>query len=754
MQRINAAAQREKDFLAEAANAEAVYGESESYRLKGEVLDPLAEFNILHSNVETIVPAIFNSQPVPDIRRRYTTAGEEPKPPQPQQEGMPPDPMEMQKFQMELMQYQQAEAQDEAAQDLGSLLESGIEHQTDDNKLEMEVEHVAQDSFLSGRGLLWIEFNAKTEGDQISGESIDFQAISFRDFRMGKAKRWKDVPWVAVRYCIPRKDHEKEYGDDVLLSAQSKAYDGPAQSIVTDADTQKDDDIYIWNVWDKNKREVIRVRESDCRVLKKIPDPLKLSGFFPMPEPVQPIRLTGEMTPVVPYTVYRKLAQELDLATKRINAIMNGLKVRGLIAGNAQQIVRLSEADDNEIVVVEDIETLAQTGGLEKAVLWWPIEQAVAVLQQLYVQRNEIKAAIYEITGISDIVRGASNSGETATAQQIKTQWGSLRIQKMQRLIQRCVRDTFVIMTEILMKHFSPETLQLMTGQQITPEMQALMQSPNTMVSYRIDVETDSTISADLTRQKQEIAEFVQGSAQYFQAVGPMAMQVPEAAKPLMQVYGSFARLYNLGKQSEDAIDNLIKIAENMGEQAQNQQPPPDPKAEQTKLEMAQSAEKHQQDSQQSAQEHAQKMEQSAAEFAMKQADDARKQTEHQMRMQDIETNRLNTVADRFTASQDRDMKNSQEAKRFEMDTAMHNRDLSDRDAEAKAKRIEAGLEDPDVKLTEMMADGFQQLGQLVAQSSQKTSEQIAQLEKVVSAPNELVRDNNGRPVGSRKVLN
>src|SRR5689334_10585570 len=29
------------------------------------------KFNILHSNVETIVPALYNSSPIPDVRRRF-----------------------------------------------------------------------------------------------------------------------------------------------------------------------------------------------------------------------------------------------------------------------------------------------------------------------------------------------------------------------------------------------------------------------------------------------------------------------------------------------------------------------------------------------------------------------------------------------------------------------------------------------------------------------------------------------------------
>ncbi|MGF2227201.1 hypothetical protein ACQT3V_13095 [Brucella sp. NF 2653] len=221
------------------------------------------------------------------------------------------------------------------------------------------------------------------------------------------------------------------------------------------------------------------------------------------------------MTPVCPFTVYKKLADELDLCTKRINAIMKGLKVRGIILGSAEDIKRLADAGDNELIPVSDVEQIVQTAGLEKAIAWWPIQQAIAVLQQLYQQRGEIKAAIYEITGISDIVRGASNANETLGAQQIKTQWGSLRIQKMQRMIERLVRDIFGMMADIIITKFSPETLQEMTGIEITPDIMQLMSQPVSS-SYRVDVESDSTVKADMSRIKGEMSEFLQGTAQFF----------------------------------------------------------------------------------------------------------------------------------------------------------------------------------------------------------------------------------------------
>ena len=344
------------------------------------------------------------------------------------------------------------------------------------------------------------------------------------------------------------------------------------------------------------------------------------------------------MTPVCPFVIYKKLADELDLCTKRINKIMKGLKVRALVAGSASKVIDLSTADDNEIIVDSDLEGLAQIG-LDKAVLWWPVDQAVKVLQQLYAQREEVKAAIYEITGISDIVRGASNANETLGAQEIKTKWGALRIQKMQRMIERQVRDLFSLMAEILTSgKFSEKTLQAMTGIEFTDGMRQLM-SQHVLTSYRVDIESDSTVRADLTHEKAEMSEFLQGTAQYFAAMQPLVQAEPQMAKPVAEIYSSFASVYNLGKQAEDALDEMVELAKKAPQQER-----PNPEAEKAQAEMK-------------AKEQEGVLKQQAHEQTMTQG-----QQKHAMEMQKMQMEQQNSVADRQAQAADRQAQQQQTA--------------------------------------------------------------------------------------------
>jgi hypothetical protein len=58
---------------------------------------------------------------------------------------------------------------------------------------------------------------------------------------------------------------------------------------------------------------------------------------------------------------------------------------------------------------------------------------AAAVLKELYAQRDQLVQAIYEISGISDVLRGSTDAQETLGAQQIKANFGSLRLKERQK---------------------------------------------------------------------------------------------------------------------------------------------------------------------------------------------------------------------------------------------------------------------------------------------------------------------------------
>lgn len=619
--RIEEAATLEKTWMDDANVAVVAYTGEKGRSESSQAGDGIAyDFNMAYANVETIVPAIINSPPAPDIRRRF---GDD----------------------------------DPVAKDVSEIIERAIRVQVDDSKLQVEMEAMAQDAFLAGRGVIRLRFMSDAEGgettdeelaehlddepagrvvakaidinevdgpeveavepgERVAGERIAFEAVSWRDYRHGPAKRWDQRPWEAFRHSLSKEDCD-DFADVALVSSQW----GEGDEAV-DGDDDKDRE--VWEIWDKKTKTVLFVRAGDGMVIKKVSDPLGLSNFFCIATPVQAIEVTGRLMPVNPFSIYRKLADELDRTTKRISVLTKQLKMKGWYAVSATDLQAMLDADDNEFVPIQDAEIWARNGGLQNAILFWPVERLAAVLMQLYQVRDQTKQAIYEITGISDIVRGASIANETATAQNIKSQWGSLRIQKMQRMMERAARDLFVMMSEVIPAKFSMETLQQMTQVQILPseqEQQAVMppQAPpippgappeaqqqvqqaqqqaqaaeqarqqkiqhlmqvqallrqKVTSFYRIDVETDSTVKADLTRQKTEATGFMQAASGYFAAVGPLVQQGSLPMDLAVEIFSSFSRMFNLGKSVEDALDELLAKAKEKADA------PPSPSPEQ-----------------------------------------------------------------------------------------------------------------------------------------------------------------------------
>jgi hypothetical protein len=154
-----------------------------------------------------------------------------------------------------------------------------------------------------------------------------------------------------------------------------------------------------------------------------------------------------------------------------------------------------------------------------------------------------------------------------------------------------------------------------------------LMQQP-ILSAYRVDIETDSTIRADVAKAKGEMGEFLNGTASYFQTMGPLLAQAPQAAEPVVEIYGAFASYFNLGKQAEDALERLVEMAREAGKQPAAQGPSPEQiaaeaEAQAKQAEMNAKQQAFDQDMARKAAEHDAKMQMLMADRAVKEADRA-----------------------------------------------------------------------------------------------------------------------------------
>lgn len=622
MDAIQIASKEEETWRKTAENAVLIYRQHDKRKESGETLTSRdRRFNILHANVETILPAIYNSTPIPDVRRRFG------------------DP-------------------DKVAKEVCDLIERALAYSTDAYDFDDTIEFANKDNELTGRGVTRVRYMPYVADDELAYEEVLCEHVPWKHFRRGPGRVWSDVPWIAFELFLTR--------DQLVALAPKVGNKVNLDCAISGADDKKDGDnppeifkrARVWEIWDKDTRKVIFIAESHKEgPIREEDDPLGLTEFYPIPRPLTAIRTSDSLIPVVPYEIYKDQAEELERVSQRIMALTESLKARGVYDSRAKEIEQLADADDNTLIGIENVATFADGSKLQDKIHYWPLEVIIATLEKLYLARDQIKQTIYEITGIADILRGQTDPDETLGAQELKSEWGSLRIQKRQKDVERYARDLFDIKTEIIAKKFQWQTIQIMTGiqlptaeqkqqlqaqiqqaqmqaqatgqpPQIPPEAAELLEKPtqeeveqllrSDLRGFRVDVESDSTVRGDLTKRQNNMNLFLQGTAQYAQAMGPivMAPQFQSLMPAVMEIYAAFARNFKLGKQAEDALDSVADDAKKMAENP----PPPqeDPSVQVEKLKAQNEQQKMQMEMAFKKEEHQMKLQMMQAELEKK----------------------------------------------------------------------------------------------------------------------------------------
>ena len=402
--------------------------------------------------------------------------------------------------------------------------------------------------------------------EEVTNEQVQCEVVDWEDFRQSPAKRWNQVRWIAFHHAMTRDELKQEFGNKgkkVPLTLNRKGTD---DKITEEEEYFKQ--ASVWEIWDKDNREVVFIAMGMDEAIEVREDPLQLRDFFPVARPLHIIRPKKNLVPIPEYTMYQDQAEELDDITGRISKLIEALKVKGVYDASMEGLSSLVETDDRALVPVENWSTLAQKGGLDGVISWMPVDQIAKVLQSLYEQRDRLINTIFELTGVSDIVRGQSDPRETATAQGIKNRSNAIRLGPTQKEIQRFARDILRLKAEVMAKFFEPETLQRMTGREVTQEMIKLLRDDG-LRSYRIDIETDSTIAEDLADDKAEVTEFLTAMTNYFAQVGPLVTQglLPFEVGKSMLMFA--ARRFKTSKELEDALEQLQQPQQQQGGESQ-----------------------------------------------------------------------------------------------------------------------------------------------------------------------------------------
>ena len=520
-----------------------------------------SSFNILWSNTDTLAPAVFNSLPTPDVRRRFRDA-------------------------------------DPVGKQASEIIERTLSYEQDQYDAYKIAQDAVLDMLLPGRGVIRVRYIPLMDGDKVLDELVPWEHVQWDEFARGPGKRWEDVQWIAFAHDMSRETAQETFGQE--LADKLEYGDGEnTDKLGEKQERELFQTARVWEIWDKPTRRALFI--APCYKegpLKQEDDPLGLTGFFPMARPAYSILQSRSLLPIPLYRLYKEQAKELNRVSTRINKIVDALKVRGAYAGSQTDLAAVIEAGDNQMIPVQNLSGMADMGGLEKSIWIMPIDKLERVLVALYASRDQIKQTIYEITGISDIIRGSTSASETATAQKLKSEWGTMRLQKMQKEIQRLLRDTMRLQAEIYAQRYDQERFAAITGVQLPtqqqkmqaqammqqaaqqaqmqgqppqpppPQLQEMLAKPSWedvigllrqdgLRQYRIDIETDSTVKDALQADMMGLAEVTEAIGQLMAGAAPAVQAGLLPVEVPKEVALAIARRARLGTAVEDALQTI-----------------------------------------------------------------------------------------------------------------------------------------------------------------------------------------------------
>lgn len=347
---------------------------------------------------------------------------------------------------------------------------------------------VRDDLVLSNRGVLWVSYEDDGEG----GEKVCVEPVYRDDFAHGPGRRWSEVPWVQRRAWLTQEEMRERFqsksGDLYLKANYAARVEG---EVIADAHAGK---AGVWERWDRVENKVTWFTDGCEQILDQDEPHLKLKGKFPCPRPAYGTRRPHSLEPVPDMVRIENQLDTINTLTLRIHDLCDKLVVKGIIpagtdVGDALESAYRDDTASHMLIPVPSM-SLSSGGAL---VEWLPIDQVAEAILAAVEARRELIGNVQELLGIADIMRGDSDARETATAQEMKAEFGSVRIRDRVNEMVRIARDALCIMSEIMAEEFDLDTLLKMAQMELPTEAEVKRELKELEKAARQELEAVAT---------------------------------------------------------------------------------------------------------------------------------------------------------------------------------------------------------------------------------------------------------------------
>ena len=539
--------------------------------------------NLFYSNVYTLQSMLYGNLPKVDVSRRF-----------------------------------KADFSDDVSRVAAEIMERILTNDIEDNgeSYNSVLRACLQDRLLPGLGVARVRYEVETEtvmlaeaertGDEMGVTQLSEERVIredapidyffWRDVLWGWARTWHEIPWIGYRVWMTKDEVTARWGEDIAKELTYKKQTVNGEKDITDETDlgsvwQKAE---IWEIWDKVERKVVFVSIGYDKVIETRDDPLQLANFYPSPPFFIANPTTTLFQPTPDWHMAADLYTSIDQLETRIAMITTAVKVVGVYDSSAEGVQRMfKEGYDNMLIPVSNWALFGEKGGLDGAVDWLPLGDIVNALDKLREMRNETIELLYQVTGMSDVLRGhGAGQYEGVGQAELKAKFGSVRVQKLQDEFAQFASDLMQLKAEVIARHFSPETIAELANieESVDAELAApaidLIKRPE-KAALRVVIKPESVAMVDYAQLKQERTDFITALATFMQSAAPLMEQDKAMTPFLLQLLQWGLSGFKGSQDIEGVIDKAVEQANQAMQQAQAQ-PDPQQMAAQMQMQMEQ----------------------------------------------------------------------------------------------------------------------------------------------------------------------
>jgi hypothetical protein len=538
---------------------------------------PKYKLNLFHANITTLMSIMFAQMPKVEADRRF------------------------------------ADPNDDVARVASEIMTRVLQNDMNDpeDTYIQVLRQALQDRLLSGLGVARVRYGMEEkevpeEGVEYDDETpvpteksdewCDMEYVHWRDVLWSPCRTEAEKTWEAYRAYMKKDEVIARFGDDIARAIPYKSRGpslDPNNGKAAEIDQGDEAQAEVWEIWDKTTKCVYWYVKGYGKFLDKKENPMELTGFWPGPRWMVANLTTKKYIPRPDFMLAADLYDEINELEARIALLTKACKVIGVYASNAEELKRLlTDATESNMVPVENWAMFADKGGIKGMVDYFPVKDVAEALGIVVTQQQLRIQQLYQVTGMSDILRGqATQTGVTATEQKIKAQFASTRIQFFQEEFATFASELLNKKVDLIRNFYDEQRILELSNILETPDAEhaqaavALIKDKRKF-NCRVVVQSESMAMVDYENLKQERAEFIGAIGQFVGQVQPLVESQPATAPFMLELLKFGLAGLKGSRTMEGVVDRMIAQIEKSEREKAGKPPEPTPeeKVEQMKV--------------------------------------------------------------------------------------------------------------------------------------------------------------------------